>query len=95
MSSCHSCHKALTDLPALIGRRDVCPFCSADLHCCKMCVHWDKNAYNECREPMADRQVEKEKANFCDHYKISDGKGIDPAEEKRKQMEKALALFKK
>jgi hypothetical protein len=96
MIKCFRCQKVLIlDLKQSIGRRDSCPSCMADIHCCKMCIHWDVNSYNECRESMAERQVEKEKSNFCDYYKLSSSEKLDPNEEKRKQLEKAMALFKK
>jgi hypothetical protein len=59
-----------------------------------MCQFYDTKAYNECREPMADRITEKEKANFCDYFKI--GGGENDAEKKRQELlAKAQALFKK
>lgn len=58
-----------------------------------MCVHYDKSAYNECKEPVADRVLEKEKANFCDHYKINSiGAQNNNTED---ALAKAQALFKK
>lgn len=64
---CFSCAKSVPLLGA-VGRRDECPFCHADQHVCKNCEHFDPQAYNECREPQADRVVEKERSNFCDHF---------------------------
>ncbi len=52
-----------------IGRSEDCPSCNTSLRCCRMCKFYDKSAYNECREPMADRVLDKEKANFCDFFK--------------------------
>ena len=59
-----------------------------------MCSFYDPKAYNECREPNADRIVDKEKANFCDYYKIGGGSS-DPDKERKEQLAKAAALFKK
>jgi hypothetical protein len=59
-----------------------------------MCTFYDVKAYNECREPSADRIVDKEKANFCDYFKI--GSGSNDAEKQRQELlAKAQALFKK
>lgn len=66
----------------------------ASIRCCKMCQFYDPKAYNECREPNADRVVDKEKANFCDYYKIGGG-GNDPEKERQELLAKAQALFKK
>lgn len=95
MINCHKCKKELKlTAESTIGRRDICEYCQTDLRCCFMCHFWDKNSYNECREPGAERIVDKEKANYCDYFKIR----IPVAtleEQKRLQLEKAMALFKK
>ena len=68
---CHNCSTQLNfSVNERIGRKEECPKCYADLRCCKMCLFYDPSAYNECREPVAQRILEKEKANFCDYYKI-------------------------
>lgn len=78
----------------MISRSDSCPHCMADIRCCKNCIFYDPKAYNECRESMADRITEKEKANFCDFFKI--GSSANDAEKlKQDQLAKAMALFKK
>ena len=46
-----------------VGRGDSCPHCRSDLKVCKNCEFYDVQAYNECREPSAERVVKKEKAN--------------------------------
>jgi hypothetical protein len=59
-----------------------------------MCQFYDPKAYNECRESSADRVVEKEKANFCDYFKIGSG-GSDADKARQDALAKAAALFKK
>ena len=94
-TKCFKCGKTLSlSLNSPIGRRDQCPFCSADLRCCKMCFFYDTKAYNECREPMADRITEKEQANFCDYYKIGTPEN-DADKQRQDALAKAAALFKK
>ncbi|HSJ97290.1 MAG TPA: hypothetical protein VLC53_09460 [Myxococcota bacterium] len=51
-----------------IGTRDACPRCGADLHVCRNCAHYDPGAYNECREPQAERVSDRERANRCDWF---------------------------
>ena len=89
------CHKCQKDVPVLgiVGRREECSFCRADLHVCKNCAHYDMKSYNECREPQADRVVEKEKGNFCDFF--SPGSRAFAAKSKDDLMAAAEALFKK
>lgn len=77
-----------------IGRSEECPECFCDLRCCKMCSFYDTHAYNECREPVAQRIVDKEKANFCDYFKLGSS-GADSASTKKNALEAANALFKK
>ena len=94
MSNCYKCNEKLSLLAGSnIDRREECPHCFADIHCCMMCEFYDQSAYNECREPMADRHTEKEKSNFCDYFKLA-GKGT-AKEEKDELLSAAAALFKK
>jgi len=74
MKHCFSCGKEL-DISDKPGRRDECPSCGADIKACRNCRFYDSTAYNECREPTADRVVEKEKANFCDYFVFGGSSG--------------------
>jgi hypothetical protein len=71
MKLCHACKKAL-DLGRETGRRDECPYCSADLHCCLNCRFYDRSAPKQCREPQADLVRQKDKANFCDFFAFAE-----------------------
>jgi hypothetical protein len=51
-----------------VGTHDVCPGCRADLHACRNCAHHDPGAYNECREPQAERVSDRTRANRCDWF---------------------------
>lgn len=59
-----------------------------------ICTHYDAKAYNACREPAADRVVDKERANFCDFFTPFAGQhDMDAkADDARAKLE---ALFKK
>ncbi len=92
---CYKCATALSEtLKVMIARSDTCPKCMTDLRCCKMCYFYDPKSYNECREPSADRITDKEKANFCDYFKIGSGAN-DADKAKADALAKANALFKK
>lgn len=78
----------------MVGRKDSCPNCLSDIRCCKMCLFYDPKAYNECRESSADRITDKEKANFCDYFKLGD-KNSNPDQERQDALARAAALFKK
>tara|TARA_Y100001001_G_scaffold29527_1_gene24668 strand:- start:196 stop:372 length:177 start_codon:yes stop_codon:yes gene_type:complete len=58
-----------------------------------MCHFYDPAAYNECREPAADRIVDKTKANFCDYYQL--GSGDHSNNNQSDALAAANALFKK
>jgi hypothetical protein len=96
MKACHACKKELA-LGREIGRRDECPHCHADLHCCMNCRFFDRSAPKQCREPIAELVREKDKANFCDLFAFADTptRGL-PASDRHDTARKALDdLFKK
>jgi hypothetical protein len=57
-----------------------------------MCTFYDQSSYNECKEPMANRILEKENANFCDFYSISGSE--DNATNASELLGAANSLFK-
>ena len=93
---CFKCGESLS-LGTQVGFKECCPKCDSDLHCCKNCTFYDSNAYNSCRESQADRVVDKEKANFCDYFKISGGvKNItNSISDKKSKVQSLEDLFKK
>lgn len=91
---CFQCQNKLT-FTGLIGRRDECPKCRADVHVCKNCSNWDPKAYNECKEPTAERIQDKDRANYCDQFAARTG-GQSSQDDKRAALRAAAeALFKK
>ncbi|MBI2340877.1 MAG: hypothetical protein HYU99_11030 [Deltaproteobacteria bacterium] len=92
---CYFCHKPI-EIKERVGRQERCPFCDRDLHICKNCEFYGVTAYNECREPQAERVVDKEKSNFCDYFvfakRVYDGPADNPAAAAKKKLE---ALFKR
>lgn len=94
-ANCYKCNSNLLFLTVgtNILRNEECSNCHTDLHCCKMCQFYDSNCYNECKETVAERIVEKEKSNFCDHFRLkSSANGLNT---KQSALEAANALFKK
>ncbi len=76
---CYRCSASLAFVER-IGRRDLCEGCGAYLHCCRNCTFYEPGCYNECREPQAERQVDKEAGNFCEYFTL----GAADAENKTK-----------
>jgi len=66
---CWKCGASLAALPLPFGRTERCRACGADLHACRLCGLYDPRAYQQCREPTVEEVRDKERANFCDHYK--------------------------
>ena len=72
---CHHCGHAIGPVER-VGRRDACLHCSADLHCCLNCSFFAPTAHNQCREPHAERQVDKHVGNFCDFFAFRVGRPV-------------------
>ncbi len=89
--NCWHCGKELAPLD--YGRQDSCPSCGRDTRTCKGCVNYERGIDNDCREPQAERVVDKEKANFCDYFKPGSQKGAATSRDSLKAA--ADALFKK
>jgi hypothetical protein len=69
---CHHCGQDIGTMER-VGRRDTCWHCSADLHCCLNCTFYDPPSHNQCREPQAERQIDKEVGNFCEYFAFHSG----------------------
>lgn len=69
--SCWRCGASLAELSLPLSRRDECPKCRAELHVCRMCVHYAPRLPRGCDEDDAPDVRNKETANFCDYYKPS------------------------
>lgn len=64
---CQACGQSL-DIGDRVGRKEDCPFCTADLHACIQCRFYEPGHHNDCRESQAELISEKERANFCGYY---------------------------
>jgi hypothetical protein len=78
-----------------VGFRDACPRCGQDLHVCRNCTHHDPSAYNECREPNAERVDDRERANRCDYFSPGEAGPTGRADERARGRARLDALFKK
>lgn len=65
---CWRCGHALGEEPLPLARSAQCRRCRADLHVCRLCVFHARGVANECREPIAERVVDKTRANFCGYF---------------------------
>ncbi len=76
MKTCHSCRKEIKP-GRIIGRKDTCPFCGADVRCCMNCSFYDSAASRQCRDPVSELVKDKSRSNFCDFFSFMEtGPGI-------------------
>ena len=64
---CHNCGRN-TDGVGAIGLDTRCMHCTAPLHCCRTCRHFDSGARHQCRAPIETAVGNKNEANQCGHY---------------------------
>lgn len=85
---CWKCGADLESVPRPFSRFAECPACKTELHVCRMCTHYDLRYVGQCSHDFADKVLEKEKSNFCGHFKPSpwafEGSG-DPGKENAQQ----------
>ena len=65
---CFHCGRQL-ELQERVGFRDACPGCDRPLHACLNCAFHDPAYNNQCREPQAERVVDKDRFNFCEYFR--------------------------
>lgn len=90
MAKCFHCKREL-DESARPGRGDACPGCGSDVKVCLNCRFYDRGAYNDCREPSAERVVNKDMANFCEFFEFGSGTAGAATEDPLKKLRE---LFK-
>ena len=69
-----TCHRCACRIAAVerVGRRDACSGCGSDLHCCRNCRFYAPGRHNDCLEPQAERQVDKDAGNFCEYFGLAE-----------------------
>jgi len=72
MIVCWRCGESLEKLTLPLARLDECPACNAQVHVCRLCVHFDPAIARACREDDADEVREKARANFCDYFRAAE-----------------------
>lgn len=77
------------------GRETVCLGCDKPTRCCRNCRFYAPGRPNECEEPMVERVMNKEWANFCDFFDPSpDPQSGDGGSNKEDLLKAAEDLFK-
>jgi hypothetical protein len=97
LMKCWHCGRAI-EVIERVGFRDECAGCGRPLHVCRNCGFYDPAYNNACREPMAERVVDKDRFNFCEYFAPGTGQGAAVAtasHSKSAAQAKLDALFKK
>jgi predicted RNA-binding Zn-ribbon protein involved in translation (DUF1610 family) len=100
MSACYFCGTTL-DPKMRIVRDTECPNCGRDLHACVQCKNYDRNAHNQCLEPLAEWVTDRERRNFCDYFSLNPagargagGRGAGVPDREKSAREKLDSFFK-
>lgn len=91
--NCWRCGNAI-DTRERVGFRDHCSKCDRPLHVCLNCTFHDPAYNNQCREPMAERVVAKDRANFCEYF-APPARARKSAADGSPTRDRLAALFKK
>jgi len=77
--TCWNCGRALSALD--YGRENTCPGCGKSTRACRNCRFFAPGRANECLEPMVERVVDKQMANYCEYFVPSSetGSGVGPS----------------
>lgn len=92
--NCFSCSLELQIIEP-VPFADECPKCRSDVRVCKNCEFYDAKIYNECREPQAERTLEKERRNRCEFFQMKKSSSSAGKSAQQALMDAAEALFKK
>ncbi|MCF6283500.1 MAG: hypothetical protein L3J28_15085 [Candidatus Polarisedimenticolaceae bacterium] len=91
---CWKCGQPLGEMLSLpIGRNDSCPHCRAELCVCRLCHFYDPSIAEQCREPIAERVSNKERANFCGYFQLNRHAYISNSGEQTAAKSQLDALF--
>ena len=73
MMLCWKCQKDLEDPPSpRLPFRATCDHCSAWLHCCVNCRHYQPGLPNDCQIPGTEQIADREACNFCDEFSLAE-----------------------
>ena len=65
------CYKCGCDITQdQVARGDTCPTCHADLHVCRNCAFYSPGSHWGCSETVSEPCFDKERANFCDFFRV-------------------------
>ncbi len=66
--NCFRCGETFKLIGEKITPSAACERCRSPVHVCKNCCFFDPAVKKECREPKAEWQRYKDRANSCDYF---------------------------
>lgn len=94
IGTCWHCGQRLSGVD--YGRETRCLGCDKDTRVCRNCRHYAPGRPNECQEPMVERVLVKDRANFCELFDPADRPAEgDPSPAGDELHAAAEALFRK
>ncbi|MDC7125978.1 MAG: hypothetical protein PQJ46_10455 [Spirochaetales bacterium] len=69
MFFCYSCGHQF-DKNFQVYRTTECPSCGRDVRVCLNCEFYSPGANYDCHEHISEAVREKDRANFCDYFKL-------------------------
>jgi hypothetical protein len=92
--TCFQCGAEI-EIKERVGFHDSCPKCDRDLRVCLNCTFYDSAYNNQCREPQAERVVDKNRFNFCEYFSPSVNSATRSRQSSSDPQANLEALFKK
>jgi len=93
MRSCYFCQEEIAP-DVTIGYATLCPHCGKPLKICFNCRFYDPNAYHQCKESVEEQVLQKDRANFCELFVMSNQSSSDEQLRKKEEARKKfLSLF--
>lgn len=90
MPTCASCGASYE---MSVYRNTLCFFCGKELKTCRNCIHFMPGFANDCREPVSEPVLDKDRANFCDWFKPALAAGSGKKNDRRKLRQSFNELF--
>lgn len=87
MGNCYFCGAAIE---APVYRRSVCLQCGKELKICLNCEFYAPGSHWDCHETIPEPVREKNKANFCDYFRVSTVNRSAPKTESGESHKKAF-----
>ena len=68
---CWKCDASLADVLMPFSRLSKCKSCKSDLHVCRICKFYNTRVSNSCRETIAEKVINKTRANYCGYFQAT------------------------